>query len=209
MQAAGGDVGAAAELAARVQLGGHHLDAGQPGLGLLVGGDAAPVVVDLDRAVRVQRHLDAVRDAGQRLVDAVVDDLPQAVHEAAGVEEVAELTQPDAIHWCDGSAEEYDGCAQELVDAGTFERLSDAKRPELVPGACSDPGDVARVEDRTFICSERDEDAGPTNNWQDPADMREMLQHEVQRRDARAARCTSCRSRWARSARRSPRSASS
>ena len=85
VQAAGGDVRAAAELAAGVQLGRHHLDAGQPGLGLLVGRDAAAVVVDLDGVVGVQGDLDPVRGAGQRLVDAVVDDLPEAVHEAAGV----------------------------------------------------------------------------------------------------------------------------
>jgi len=93
---------------------------------------------------------------------------------AEWVEEIAGLTKPDAVVWCDGSQAEWDRLTSLLVEHGTFTRLN----PELRPNSfwcASDPSDVARVEDRTFICSEREQDAGPTNNWIAPEQMRKTF----------------------------------
>ncbi len=106
---------------------------------------------------------------------AAADALTKNRELIAWVAKFADLAHPDAVHWCDGSAEEYDRLCADLVDVGTFEKLSDAKRPNSYLGR-SDPADVARVEDRTFICCESAEDAGPTNNWRDPAEMRSELE---------------------------------
>jgi phosphoenolpyruvate carboxykinase (GTP) len=90
------------------------------------------------------------------------------------VNEVAAMTTPDRIHWCTGSDEEWTELTDALVASGTFTRLDPAKKPNSFHCA-SDPSDVARVEDRTFICSVDEKDAGPTNNWMDPQEMKALM----------------------------------
>jgi phosphoenolpyruvate carboxykinase (GTP) len=107
--------------------------------------------------------------------DAVGDPAEMSLPELAKwVREIAELTKPDDVVWCDGSAEEWERMTGLLVEKGTFTRLNPALRPNSF-WCVSDPDDVARVEDRTFICSEKEEDAGPTNNWIAPGEMRQTF----------------------------------
>ena len=113
-------------------------------------------------------------DKSQASAKASSNPLSENEHLLTWVKQMAELTQPDAIHWVDGSQEEYDALCAQMVERGTFIKLNQAAWPGCYY-AKSDPGDVARVEDRTYICSLSRDNAGPTNNWVDPSEMRQNL----------------------------------
>jgi len=121
-------------------------------------------------AATSERDVASVASANGSLVPAYITN----ARLCAWVQEMAALCKPDCIHWCDGSQQEYDELCELLVQSGTFVRLNEARRPNSFL-ARSNPSDVARVEDRTFICSVSKTDAGPTNNWVAPKEMRATL----------------------------------
>jgi phosphoenolpyruvate carboxykinase (GTP) len=122
------------------------------------------------------RHLQREGAPKERTSTMAIEVTAPFVHQSlvAWVRDAVALCEPDDVHWCDGSPEERDRLCDGLVASGTFERLSEERRPNSYL-ARSHPGDVARAEDRTFICSQSPRDAGPTNNWRDPREMRALL----------------------------------